>query len=180
MSLLMPLTNLKVSRYQIPRHRLIPNTSIQKKPLLIYHKAFDPIQLTTSKIESHIQSVGVCEPQWRYSMYDTTHFHSNTHELLVVCTGRATLCFGGEKNSGRVEKEVEKGDAILIPAGVGHRLLKEGDEGCQMVGCYPAGAEKWDMCYGKEGENSDQSIEKIPWFEKDPLYGNEGPAVQDQ
>ncbi|KAK7691716.1 hypothetical protein QCA50_005116 [Cerrena zonata] len=111
-------------------------------------------------------------------MYRTTHFHSTTHELLVVCKGRATLCFGGEENPGRIETEVAKGDAILVPAGVGHRMTKEGDEGFEMVGSYPVGANKWDMCYGKEEEGADQRIEKLEWFEVDPLYGERGPAVQ--
>lgn len=109
-------------------------------------------------------------------MYETTHFHSTTHELLVVCKGRATLCFGSEENPGRVEIEVQKGDAILIPAGVGHLLIKEGDEG---FGSYPVGTSKWDMWYGKEGEDVDQRIGKLHWFEKDPLYGEGGPAVQE-
>lgn len=112
-------------------------------------------------------------------MYPITHFHSTTHELLVVFKGRATLCFGGEQNPGRVEMMVEKGDTILVPAGVGHRLLEEGAEGFEMVGSYPVGAAKWDMCYGKEGEDADARIQKLGWINKDPLYGDGGPAVQE-
>ena len=56
-------------------------------------------------------------------MYSQSHFHSTTHEVLVVISGRAKLCFGGEENPERVEAELEKGDVMIVPAGVAHRLL---------------------------------------------------------
>jgi uncharacterized protein YjlB len=145
-----PLASLKVTTHQIPAHGLIPNTSILNKPLLIYHSCF-PSTTTASIIESHLKSIGVVTPQWRYSMFPTTHFHTTTHEVLSISHGSATVLFGGEGNEGNVETLVKKGDVIFIPAGVGHRLIKEGDEGFEMVGAYPNGFE-WDMCYGKKGE----------------------------
>lgn len=72
---------------------------------------------------------------------------------------------------------VEKGDVIIIPAGVGHRLLDDYSSGFEMVGSYPVG-KSWDMCYGKKGEEAKvQGIGGVGWFEKDPLYGDEGPAL---
>lgn len=110
-------------------------------------------------------------------MYSTTHYHSTTHEILCVYSGRAKLLFGGEENPKRKEEVVGAGDAIIIPAGVGHRLLEEVEEGFMMVGAYPKGC-NWDMCYGKseEGDKS-QAVANIKWLEKDPLYGEGGPAV---
>ncbi|CAJ2503647.1 Uu.00g110410.m01.CDS01 [Anthostomella pinea] len=175
-----PLASLRVSRHQIPAHNLIPNTSIQNKPLLHYHAAFPPASITASAIESHLTSVGVVEPQWRFTMYSTTHFHSTAHEVLCVSDGKAKLCFGGEENSGKVEKVVEKGDVLVIPAGVGHRLLEDltTGGGFQMVGSYPKGC-NWDMCYGKKGEESKvRSIGKLPWFTRDPIYDDHGPALE--
>lgn len=78
-----PLQSLRVSRHQIPAYQLIPNTSIQRKPLLIYHAAFPPDHVDASSLESHVRSIGVVVPQWRYSMYTTSHFHSNTHEVSM-------------------------------------------------------------------------------------------------
>lgn len=71
---LTPLSDLRVLRHQIPAHGLTPNTSIQNKPLLIYKSAFAPT-VTAGDIEAHLSSVGVVSPQWRYSMYTTSHFH---------------------------------------------------------------------------------------------------------
>jgi len=170
---LTPLTKLRVSKHQIPSFQRIPNTSIQNKPLLIYHTAFKG---SASDIETHLNSVGVVVPQWRYTMYSQTHFHSTTHEVLSVFSGSAKLCFGGEENPERVEADVEKGDIIVVPAGVGHRLLTDNGD-FEMVGSYPKG-DNWDMCYGKPTEDDKvKAIENIPWFSKDPIYGDAGPSL---
>jgi len=116
-------------------------------------------------------------PQWRYTMYSQTHFHSTTHEVLCVSSGNAKLCFGGEENPSRLEALVQEGDVIIIPAGVGHRLLDDFNSGFEMVGSYPIG-KSWDMCYGKEGEDDEvKKISSLEWFERDPLYGHEGPTL---
>ncbi|KAI5924526.1 RmlC-like cupin domain-containing protein [Camillea tinctor] len=172
-----PLSSLRVSRHHIPAYNFIPNTI--DKPLLHYHEAFPRATATTSAIESHLTSIGVVEPQWRFTMYSTTHFHSTTHEVLCISHGKAKLCFGGEENPDRVEKVVEKGDVLIIPAGVGHRLLDDMtvNGGFEMVGSYPLGYH-WDMCYGKKEEDAKvKNIGNLAWFEKDPIYGDKGPAL---
>lgn len=178
-AILTPPSDLRVSRHQIPAQGLVPNTSLQHHPLLIYHSAFlSPT--SASAIESHLSSVGVVDPQWRYTMYSTTHFHSTAHEVLCVSGGRARLCFGGEDNEGRVEPVVQAGDVMVVPAGVGHRLLEDMDAGgFQMVGSYPKGSESWDMCYGAADEEAKvESIKSLSWFTKDPIYGDQGPALE--
>lgn len=173
---LAPLSSLKVSKHLIPQHNLIPNSSIQNKPLLIYHSCF-PSSTSASQIESHLLTTGVVVPQWRYTMYSTSHFHSTTHEVLVIASGAAKICLGGEENAGRVEPVVRKGDVIVMPAGVSHRLLEKVERPFVMVGSYPPGKE-WDMCYGRQGEEKKvEGIKNLGWFERDPVYGDEGPAV---
>jgi uncharacterized protein YjlB len=170
------LASLKVSKYFIPSHNLIPNSSILHQPLFIYHSAFAR-DVSASAIEEHLKSVGVVAPQWRYTMYTTTHFHSTTHEVLCVSNGKAKLLFGGERNPENVEVVAEQGDVMVLPAGIGHRLLDDLDGGFEMVGSYPTGC-NWDMCYGKEGEEAKiESIKKLKWFQKDPIYGDEGPVL---
>ncbi|KAG2040670.1 RmlC-like cupin domain-containing protein [Suillus americanus] len=172
-----PLRGLRVSSHLISSFNLIPNTSLHNYPLIIYHECFLP-SISAAVIEAHLGSVGVVEPQWRYTMYSTTHFHSTTHEILCIASGRARLCFGGEDNPGKVETEVKAGDVIIIPAGVGHRLLQDLDGGFEMVGSYPNGMD-WDMCYGREDEKANiEAIKDLAWFDKDPIYGDEGPALQ--
>lgn len=162
--------------HHIPAHGLTPNTSIQNKPLLIYRKAF-PTSATASTIESHLSSIGVVTPQWRYTMYSTSHFHSTSHEVLAIASGRARLCFGHEDNPSRVMEVLEKGDVIVMPAGVAHRLWEDLEGGFQMVGCYPRGCD-WDMCYGRAGEEGSwERIKGLGWFGRDPVYGDQGPVL---
>ena len=81
--------------------------------------------------------------------------------------------FGGEENPSRVEAYLLTGDVILVPAGVGHRLLDDFNSDFQMVGSYTKG-KSWDMCYGRRGEEEKvKGIRTLGWFEKDPLYGDQ-------
>ncbi len=171
------LSSLHVERHTIPSHERHPNSSALGKPVLIYRGVFSSA-ISASEIESHLSSVGVVTPQWRYTMYSTSHFHSTTHEVLCVSRGRARLCFGGEGNPGRVEPVVGRGDVMILPAGMSHRLLEDLDGGeFEMVGSYPVGC-SWDMCYGRRGEEEKvRGIAKLEWFKRDPIYGDEGPVL---
>jgi uncharacterized protein YjlB len=175
MAALTPPNALRVTTKQIPPFQKIPNTSIQQKPLLIYHSAFR--NAGASHIEDHLRKVGVVSPQWRFTMYSDTHFHSTSHEVLVIASGSAKCCFGGEENQGRYEPVLQSGDVVVLPAGVGHRLLEDYG-GFQMVGSYLNG-HNWDMCYGREGEERKvEAIRDLKWFTRDPIYGDDGPALQ--
>ncbi|EPS25197.1 hypothetical protein POX_c03599 [Penicillium oxalicum] len=171
-----PSSTIKVTCRQISAWKGIPNTSIQAKPLMIYHGAFDA---TPAELEHRLEAMGEVVPQWVYTMYSKTHFHSTTHEVLGVVAGQAQLCFGGEQNPGRFEPTVQQGDLIIVPAGVGHRLLQDlGEQRFQMVGSYPAG-KHWDMCYGEAEEwDKVEAIRDLGWFQRDPLYGASGPALE--
>lgn len=111
-------------------------------------------------------------------MFKQSHFHSTTHEVLVIANGEAKLCFGHEDNHDRVLETAKKGDAIIIPAGVSHRLIEDLSGDFLMVGSYPKG-KNWDMCYGHQDEAEKiHSIAALPWFQRDPIYGDKGPVLQ--
>ncbi|KAL2796763.1 RmlC-like cupin domain-containing protein [Aspergillus keveii] len=173
-----PHSDIQVTYRQIPEWERIPNTSLQSKPLMIYHQAFDA---SADELSEHLQRVGEVSPSWVYSMYSQTHFHSTSHEVLGVVSGSARLCFGGEENPGRFEPTISKGDLIIVPAGVGHRLLSEPDKSggsFKMVGAYPVN-KSWDMCYGEPGEEAKcKNIPTLGWFQRDPFYGSDGPALR--
>jgi hypothetical protein len=106
-----PYSDIQVTCHQIPKWKRIPNTSLQSKPLMIYHQAFDA---SADELSEHLQKVGEVSPSWVYSMYSQPHFHSTIHEVLGVVSGSARLCFGGEENPGRFEPTVSKGDKWRI------------------------------------------------------------------
>jgi uncharacterized protein YjlB len=112
---------------------------------------------------------------WRNGVYNVHHYHSSAHEVLGVYSGSATVQFGGEQG---VRLEVKAGDVAVVPAGVAHkRLRSSGVFG--VVGAYPVG-QKWDMCYGREGERpgTDRVIAAVPIPGYDPVLGADGPLVQ--
>lgn len=173
---LTPLPSLRVSRFHLPAFSGFPNTSLSPHPLYIYHAAFPAIN--AGAVSAHLRQVGVVEPQWTYPMYRQHHFHSTTHEVLVVLSGAARLCFGGSvENPDKVEQRVEAGDVMVLPAGVGHAMLQD-EGGFMMLGCYPRVAEQWDHCTGNEGKVAEGRIRALKWFDRDPVYGDEGPVLQ--
>lgn len=109
-------------------------------------------------------------------MYKQHHYHSTTHEVLVVANGSARLFFGGEGNPKGIRQEVTKGDVMILPAGTGHAM--EADlGGFSMVGSYRVGADNWDHCTGNEGKEAEDRIKGLTWFTQDPIYGQEGPVL---
>ncbi|KAI5291694.1 hypothetical protein KEM54_001664 [Ascosphaera aggregata] len=148
-------------------------------PLYIYHQAF---AADSAGIREDISSWipdNVVVPQWTYSMYTTSHFHSNTPEVLYVVSGSADLCFGGPDNPNKLQQLLKAGDVVVIPPGVAHNLVRNHEGGFEMVGAYPPGT-SWDMCYGEEEEKDITSnIGKAAWLKKDPVWGDEGPIVDE-
>lgn len=112
---------------------------------------------------------------WKYGIYEFNHYHSTTHEVLGVCKGRTTLLLGGNKG---VKLEIEKGDVIIIPAGVAHKNLGNKND-VQCVGAYPEGMD-YDMNYGKTGERpqADLNINKVPKPSTDPVFGTSGGLIK--
>lgn len=113
---------------------------------------------------------------WVNGIYPFHHYHSNTHEVLGCFRGWADVQFGGE--AGAVVR-FEAGDAVVIPAGVGHCNRAEGG-GFGVVGAYPRGAPSWDLCRGLAGERpaADEAIAAVAPADSDPLFGRDGPLVR--
>lgn len=142
----------------------IPNS---KYPLLVYKNAFSEEKADPDFIKSHFESYN-WRNAWDNGVYDYHHYHSNAHEVLGVHSGYANLQFGGENGE---QLSVEEGDVVVIPAGVGHKLISKSDD-FGVIGAYSDGAD-YDIKKGKKGERpeADENIEKVPVPENDPLYG---------
>lgn len=111
---------------------------------------------------------------WRDGIYRYNHFHTRTHEVLGLARGEASVQFGG--SSGKLIA-LKAGDAVCIPAGVGHRRRKASGD-LLVVGAYPV--------YGDYDEPRPSDIDhdravaatlrvKAPLT--DPVYGKSGPLV---
>ncbi len=142
----------------------IPNSNLA---LLIYKNVFSEEKANAEVITQHFAQHNWTNA-WRNGVYDYHHYHSTSHEVLGVVSGNATILFGGEQGE---EIKIEKGDAVAIPAGVGHRMIKASAD-FSVVGAYPDGMD-YDVLKGEQGERpkADENIKNIPLPENDPVYG---------
>lgn len=145
----------------------IPNS---KYPLLLYRGAFsaagnDGASWLEEKFAAHNWT-----NSWRNGVYPFHHYHSTSHEVLGIYSGSALLHLGGEK--GR-KLNVQAGDIIVIPAGVGHKNAGASRD-FGVVGAYPDGR-SWDVLKGEPGERpqADKNIAALPIPAFDPLQGKE-------
>jgi uncharacterized protein YjlB len=145
----------------------IPNSRL---PLVIFHAAIDPRQASAEAFEDLFEQNG-WQPAWRATIFPYHHFHSTSHEVLGIASGTARILVGGDY--GR-EFDIAAGDAIVIPAGVGHKRLLASDD-FLAVAAYPPGRD-WDVMTGERGErpNADANIDNVPLPDSDPVGGAGG------
>lgn len=142
----------------------IPNS---KYPLLLYHNVIPEEQASADKWLLKQFAKEHWTNAWTNGIYGFHHYHSTSHEVLGIFSGNALLHLGGEKGA---QVKVEKGDIIVIPAGVGHKKIHGSNLG--VVGAYPDGRD-WDLLRGISGERpeADQNIKALPIPTTDPLLG---------
>lgn len=159
---------MKIITHYFDDDGAIPNNSL---PLLLYRNAFE--QRGKEGAEWLINRFGEnnWRNAWKNGVFNYHHYHSTSHEVLGVSSGSATLHLGGEQGE---KIDVEAGDVIVIPAGVGHKNLGSSAD-FQVVGAYPNGS-SYDMKTGKSGERpqADENIAAVPVPSTDPLLGENG------
>jgi uncharacterized protein YjlB len=151
---------------------IFPNSKLK---LLVYRKAVELPEKDPASVFEHLFAANKWHGSWRNGVYPYHHYHSTAHEVLGVYRGWANVQLGGEKG---VALELQAGDVVIIPAGVGHKKLRcSADFG--VVGAYPEGQD-WDMNYGKPGERpkADENIALVPLPKQDPIYGASGALLE--
>ncbi|MTD30523.1 cupin domain-containing protein [Planomicrobium sp. YIM 101495] len=110
---------------------------------------------------------------WQGDVFTYHHYHSNTHEVLGVRSGEATIQLGGENGE---TLTVKTGDVALLPAGTGHKKLNSSED-FQIVGAYPGGLSP-NIKTGKDGERPFvlEEIADVPKPLTDPVQGDAGPV----
>jgi uncharacterized protein YjlB len=142
----------------------IPNS---KFPLLIYKNVYSEEKADPEYIKAHFESHNWSN-SWKNGVYDYHHYHSNTHEVMGVFSGYATIMFGGDQGE---QVSIEEGDAIVIPAGMGHKKISASDD-FGVIGAYPGGMD-YDIKKGEKDERpeADDNIKNVPLPDNDPVYG---------
>jgi uncharacterized protein YjlB len=110
---------------------------------------------------------------WRDGIYDFVHYHSQTHEVVGVARGAATVEFGGV-NGRRLRVKV--GDVAILPAGTGHRLILASRD-FLVVGAYPPEG-TYDECTDtRDRVDASKRIARTHKPKADPVYGRHGPLT---
>ena len=159
-----------ILRHLIKDDGEFPNNN--KLPLLLYPQVFE-IDLA-GDIAAGFEALFLQSDwvnSWRNGVYAYHHYHSTAHEVLGVYRGNAVIQFGGNKG---ITVMVQKGDAVVIPAGVAHKKLSSSTE-FAVVGAYPLG-QRWDMNYGRREERPqvDINISNVGLPKQDPVFGVAG------
>jgi uncharacterized protein YjlB len=149
----------------------VPNNRL---PLIVYEGAVDPAAGDLAVAFEDLFDRNGWSGGWRNGIYPFHHYHSTAHEVLGIAQGEATVRFGGKHGE---TLQVKAGDAVLIPAGVGHmRLSSSGD--LLVIGAYPAG-QRADLT--REGAPDKPAVRAriagVPLPKADPLAGKRGPML---
>lgn len=162
--------NYIIEKYYLKDNGIFPNSSL---PVILYKNVLQLGILPFSTIR-RLFRLNNWTNSWKNGIFNYHHYHSITHEVLGVYRGKTTLLLGGAEG---VKIEIEKGDVLIIPAGVAHKNLESQDQ-IKCVGAYPQGKE-YDMNYGRmeERPQTDRNIKKVPTPQKDPIFGLDGGII---
>lgn len=162
----------KIHNEIIPENGSFPNN--ERLPVLLYKAVLELPQENVAKVVEHIFEGNRWSNAWTNGIYDYHHYHSITHEVLGVVSGDCIVALGG---SDKKHYHLEKGDVLIIPAGVAHKNISSSSD-FKCVGAYPGGAD-YDIKRGRDSEKAEAkaNIHKVPLPEKDPVYGK-GPLLK--
>ena len=152
-------------------HRFAPSGGIPNSglPLLVWRGALPE---GAGAIAARFAANGWSNA-WTNGVFAYHHFHSNAHEALGVSRGEARVRFGGPEGE---TVALRAGDAVVIPAGVGHcREWASGD--FEVVGAYPGGGD-YDIRRGDPAEAAEvaANIAAVPLPPGDPVEGRPLPG----
>ncbi|MBT2687310.1 cupin domain-containing protein [Bacillus sp. ISL-47] len=160
--------NQEVQTFMLKDDGLLPNNPTL--PVIVYKGVFKnhPADIETTFNRHNWTG------SWTGGVYEYHHYHTNTHEVLGVKAGNATVLIGGGKGK---HFELHKGDVIVLPAGTGHKKL-ESSADFEVVGAYPDG--RSPNMYKSDPEERVKAlaeIRNVPVPDFDPVYGEDGPLL---
>lgn len=166
------IQHVNIIRHFIPADGEFPNNALL--PLLIYQQTLHIPEVNPDKIVRDFFETNDWNNAWTDGVYDYHHYHSTAHEVLGIIRGSARIQFGGPNG---IAVLLEKGDAVVIPAGVAHKAIDVYDD-FTCVGAYPSD-QTYDIKTGKEGDLSEatENLRKVTLPIADPVYGTEGPLL---
>lgn len=152
----------RITCLQLQEAAPFPNSAL---PVLLYQGVFEAAPDFKGLFSRH-QWTGM----WVNGVYTFHYFHATAHEALGCLSGWAELLLGGPTGS---PVRLAKGDAVLLPAGVGHQLLRASRD-FSVLGAYPPGQSP-DL---QRGDTSayprlQAMAAAVPLPDSDPVTGQE-------
>jgi uncharacterized protein YjlB len=163
---------ISVATYLFADDGAIPNHPTL--PFLVYPGVLRFASADPAVVAEQVLAANGWGDSWRNGIFPYPHYHSTAHEALIICRGQARVRFGGAQG---VVLPVQAGDAVVIPAGVGHENLGASVD-LLVVGAYPPG-QVVDLHRGDADERPAvlANIAQVPLPTTDPLYGVTGPLL---
>lgn len=160
------MKRVTVQRHYLRDDGIFPNNA--KVPVLVYRSVLKLPVVFPGAYVVKLFKKNLWDNAWKDTVFPFHHYHSKTHEVLGVYKGSTTLLLGGKNG---IKVGLEKGDVIIIPAGVAHKNITP-EKKFKCVGAYPFGFNQ-DMKTGEEGERpkADEQIAAVPIPETDPVFG---------
>ncbi len=160
----------RIEQHLLQDDGTVPNNP--RLPLTLYRQVL--VRGDTHRIEQLFAANGWSNA-WVNGIYPFHHYHATTHEVLGIAAGSARVQFGG---AGGPIVEVEAGDAVMIPAGVGHCRLSHAGH-LVVVGAYPGGSD-WDLRRANPADyrSGQPLVAKVADPVSDPILGADGPACR--
>lgn len=158
---------MEVESFLLAENGWVPNNA--RLPVVVYRAALEREGDDLSERFEALFAEHGWPPDWRDGVFDYHHYHSSAHEALGVFAGGATLELGGP---GGRQVEVAAGDALLLPAGTGHRCVSASED-FAVVGAYPQG-QAWDICREAPDDAARARITALPDPRHDPVTGEGG------
>ena len=166
------IQKVNIIRHLLQDDGVYPNNALL--PLIVYQKALLLPESDADKKLIDLLETNDWVDSWVDSIYDYHHYHSTAHEVLGAIEGSARVKFGGPNGPAIL---LEKGDVVVIPAGVAHKAIDLYDN-FQCVGAYPSGQD-FDIMADKPGqrERAIENIRELALPTSDPIYGLDGPLL---
>ena len=139
-------------------------------PVIVYQGVLEDNLNIEAQFEQHNWT-----GTWTGDVYGYHHYHTNTHEVLGVKSGKATVLLGGD---GGERLAIKAGDVVVLPAGTGHKKI-DSTEDFTVVGAYPNGTAP-DLKKKDPGVRAQvlSQIKNVPVPGTDPVYGERGPLLE--
>ena len=160
---------MKTAKFLFADDGDIPNNG--HLPLIVYAGALDPLPRDAATAFENLFRAHGWGGMWRNGIFPFHHYHSTAHEALGIAAGEAEVRFGGE---GGTTLTVRAGDAVLIPAGTGHKRISATPD-LLVIGAYPAGQRADLMREGAEDKAGIRArIAAVRLPAADPVAGADG------